>query len=220
MSQVLKIPGQKKFSVSTDRTVILCASLENKIAVHCSARGGKEYLQSWEFASNLPRWTVETNELSSAGSISPACARLVTLYPGRHSRSYVCVWDMRFGRLLVTLDVGWSPHPLDITFDSEDLFHVNYDTHRIPYSIATSLRSDILTHSVDRLKKVSLDRGAWEKQYCVDYSREWVVSGSQRICWIPSGYITSTYQSHCWAGFSLVMAGQDGTLRKLTFREP
>ena len=216
MSQVLKIPGQKKFSVSTDRTVVLCASLENKIAVHCSARGGKEYLQLWKFASRHPRWTVQTNELSSAGNTSPACARLVTFHNGR-SQSYVCVWDMRKGRLLVTLDVGWSPHPFDITFNSEDLFHVNYDTHRILYRITTSRRLGTPTYSIDRLEKVSLDRRALEKQYRVDDGHEWVVSGSQRICWIPPGYIVSTRPGHCWAGSSLVMAGQDGILRKLTF---
>ena len=219
MSKVLTIPDQKDLSVSTNRAVVLCASLENKIAVYYSARGGKGYLQLWKFVSRHPRWTVQTNEPSSAGCISPACTRLVTFHNGR-SLSYVCVWDMRNGRLLVTLDVGWSPHPLDITFNSEDLFHVNYDTHRILYCVTTSLQLGTLTHSVDRLEKVSLDGQAWEKQYRVDDSHEWVVSSSQRICWIPPGYIASTHQGHCWAGSSLVMAGQDGTLRKLTFRKP
>ena len=218
MSQVLTIPGQKNFSGSTDRTVVLCASLENKIAVHCSTRGGKEYLQLWKFDSRYPRWTVQTNALSSAGCISPARTRLVTFGDGR-SLSYICVWDMHNGRLLVTLDVDLSPHPLDIAFDSEHLFHVNYDTHRVLYGVTASLQLGTPTHSVDRLEKISLDGWGREKQYYVDDDREWVVSGLQRICWIPPGYIGSDQASYCWAGSSLVMAGQDGTLRKLVFLE-
>jgi len=218
MSQVFTIPGQKKFSASTDRSVVLCASLEKKIAIHCSTSGGKEYLQLWKFVSRYPQWTVQANGLASAGCISPACAQLVTFHNGR-SLSYVCVWNIHNGRLLVKLDVGWSPHPLDITFDSEDLFHVNYDTHRILYGVTTSLQLGTPTRSVDCLEKVFLDRRAWREQYCVDNDHEWVVSGSQRVCWIPPGYIASTRPGYCWAGSSLVMAGQDGTLRKLTFGE-
>jgi hypothetical protein len=58
---------------------------------------------------------------------------------------------------------------------------------------------------------------ARQKEYCVDGGNEWVVSESQRICWIPPEYIASTPASHCWAKTSLFMVGQDGTLRELTF---
>ena len=54
----------------------------------------------------------------------------------------------------------------------------------------------------------------------VDDAYEWVVCGSQRVCWIPPGYIGLAQPSHCWAGLSLLMVGQDGMLRKLTFRKP
>ena len=54
----------------------------------------------------------------------------------------------------------------------------------------------------------------------LDETQEWVVSGSKKICWIPPGYIGSVQPSYHWIGHSLVMAGQDGVLRKLTFRSP
>ena len=220
MSQVLAIPTQKNPSAPTDRTVILCASLEKKIAVNCFAEGGKAYLQLWTFFPRSPRWTAQVDEPPSAGGISPACTRLVTFHCAR-SRSDAHIWDVHNGGLLARLDVGWSPPPLDITFDSEDTFHVYHDTYGTKYVITTSLESGTPIHSICCLEKASPGGQAWEREYYVDDGREWVtvVGGSQRVCWIPPGYIGSDQASHCWAGSSLVMAGQDGTLRRLTFRE-
>ena len=182
MSQVLTIPGRN----DTDHTVVLCASLENGIAVRRSAREGKEYLQLWEFDSPYPRWTVQINELSSAGCVSPACARLVTFHD-RRTRSSVCVWDVHNGRLLAKLDAPWSPCPLDITFDSETLFYAHYDTYRTPYVITALPWLDTHTYSIRCIEKASLDERGWKNQYYVDDSHEWVFSGLQRICWIPPG---------------------------------
>ena len=62
----------------------------------------------------------------------------------------------------------------------------------------------------------------------MDTSREWVVSDSKRIFWIPPGYIESTQVSYAyrvieedcyWAGSNtLVMVSRDEVLRALTFR--
>ena len=78
MSQVFPIPAQKFPLVAT----VLYASLESKIVVHCFAEVDKGYLQMWEFSRQHPRWTVRTGELAFAGSISPACTRLVTIHNG------------------------------------------------------------------------------------------------------------------------------------------
>ena len=59
-----------------------------------------------------------------------------------------------------------------------------------------------------------------EKYYNLDDTREWVTCPAKKICWIPPGYIGSGNGSHCWAGNVLVMVGDDGLLRMLTFREP
>jgi hypothetical protein len=213
MSQVLEIPAQGNLSVPTDRAVVLCASLENKIAVHCFAEGGKECLELWKSACHYPQWTAQVDELPSAGSISPACARLVTFHC-TPSRSYVRVLNVRNGALLAELDVDLSPCPLDITFDSEDKFHVNYDTSRTTGDIVTLFGT--ASYAIVYHERVPFIGKAQENQYRVDDSHEWVISGLQRICWIPTGYIGSTHANHCWAGSSLVMVGQDGTFRKLT----
>ena len=121
---------------------------------------------------------------------------------------------------LAELEVFWSTPPLDITFDSEHRFHFHYHTHRIPYDVVASLHAtNNLVVRGGRLRLVGRAQKEryCEEDYCLDGGHEWVVSGSQRVCWIPSGYIGSTEASHFWAGSSLVMVGQGGTLRVLVF---
>ena len=59
------------------------------------------------------------------------------------------------------------------------------------------------------------------RSYSLDDSLEWVVDAeSRRVCWLPPGYVTGIEDGHFFVGSSLVTAGQDGIVRKLTFREP
>ena len=59
------------------------------------------------------------------------------------------------------------------------------------------------------------------RSYSLDDSLEWVVDAkSRRVCWLPPGYVTGIEDGHFFVGSSLVIAGQDGIVRKLTFREP
>ena len=51
----------------------------------------------------------------------------------------------------------------------------------------------------------------------VDDSREWVVGGPQRVRWILVAYTRGVQESYHWIESSLIMAGQDGVLRMLTF---
>ena len=212
MSQIFSIPTQK----TTSRTVVLHASLENKAAALCYAEEDKCYLQMWGFSHQRPRWTVPMSDLPFAGSISTGCTRLVTIHDGNW-RSFVYLWDAHDGRLMVRMSID-NPHApsLDITFDSEDRFYLCDNIHRESYNIAARTSYPPHTHTITRLEKQQLDGQVLVKRYRLDDSHEWVLCGSQRICWVPPGYIGT---SHCWAGSSLVMVGQDGTLRKLTFLE-
>ena len=57
--------------------------------------------------------------------------------------------------------------------------------------------------------------------YGLDENLEWVVDAkSRRVCWLPSGYISGIEGGHFFVSSSIVMAGEDGILRKLTFRKP
>jgi hypothetical protein len=57
--------------------------------------------------------------------------------------------------------------------------------------------------------------------YSLDDNLEWVVDAkSRRVCWLPPGYISGIEDGHFFVGSSIVMAGQDGIVRRLTFRNP
>ena len=217
MLQVFSIPIQE--DPHADHPVVLCASLEHRAAVCHLRKSYKDSLFMWKFSHRSPRWTrsMTPPESIDLGSISPAGTRLVTF--SRYRRSFVCIWDAHDGKLMTYMSLGDShvPPPIDITFDSEYRFYSYHNTNRDPYVInAASQTGSHFTHSITRLEKQRLDGHALRKRYCLDDGREWVICGLQRICWVPSGYIGS---SHCWAGSSLVMVGQDGTLRKLTFQD-
>ena len=217
LSQIFSTPTKK----ATNHVVVFYASLENKVMVLYLEEGDGGYLQMWEFSRQRLRWAVPTSDLPSAGAISPNSTRLVTFH-NRYLRSFVHVRDGFSGRLLAQtfIDDPHAPPPLDITFYWEDRFYFYHNTHRVPHVINTLFRTDgPYTHSITRLEKQPLDGQVLAKRYRLDDGREWAFYGSERICWVPPGYIGSAPASHCWAGSSLVMVGQDGTLRKLTFRE-
>jgi len=57
--------------------------------------------------------------------------------------------------------------------------------------------------------------------YSLDESLEWVLdTESRRVCWLPPGYVTRIEGGHFFVDSSIVTAGQDGIVRKLTFIEP
>ena len=223
MSQVSSIPAQSVSSVATNHITVLCASLENEIAVCCFKKQDTGYLQLWRFSRLNPQWTEATGALASVCSISPACTRFVTFH-NAGSGGYIYVRDVGNGELLAWISVE-VPQPLDITFGSENRFYFYYDVHREPYVINTESRVDYFsrytyTSSITCGTKERLEGQVLGERYCLDDGHEWVTRGSQRICWVPPGYVGSAPACHCWVGSSLVMVGQDGTLRRLTFLEP
>ena len=211
MSRVHSIPD-------TNRTV-LDISLQHEVAVLCFKEWGDHCLQIRSFCNQYPQWTVATKGVPSVGSLSPACTRLVTLHD-EYLGSFVYIWDAYYGTLLVRTPIENPrvPRPLAITFDSEDRFYFCDDTHREPYVInAASQIGNPYSHFIIRHPEQRLEGQVRERYYHLDDGHEWVLCGSQRICWVPPGYIGSDPASHCWVGSSLIMVGQDRTLRKLNF---
>ena len=193
--------------------LILCASLHHRMALHSSEGLRGEYVQLREFHGQRLKWTVQIDGTPSIGGISPSGAWLVVFYDVGN-QTCISIRDAQKGELKTKLLVDLI-HPLDITFDSESRFYSHHDTYRVPYDYDWSSRdrSYIISPLDRRLPLI-------ERYYDVDDTCEWVVADSKKICWIPPGYIGSAQSSYCWVGCSLVMAGQDGMLRKLTFREP
>ena len=199
---------------------LLCASVKSRTAVYFHQLGDSVNMQLFKFDTKAPKWTVETNGRLKASGISPAGTWLVTFHEAR-SGTRICGWNRRNGWLQVELLVdGLDSSPPRITFASEMLFYFNYDNYSVPYEIIElPLTEGATYHTI----VVHDERRPWiaesrKGQYEVDENCEWVVRGSERICWIPPGYTRLIEGGYCWAGpENLVMLGEDGVLRKLTF---
>ena len=211
MLQLLKIPAQNPPPTPAHHTTILCASRMHIAAVYCFKRGNAGFMQLWRFKEEVPRWTVEIDGVPEIGQFSPNAFLFVTIHTVGHLSCFF-VWNPKDGRLLRQLESTPLTHPLDIDFtcDSEfvlyhgkgsSCWYINRRARKI------SARQNYQPQSVRPRKQ----------QYSIDKACEWVIRGSKRICWIPQGYIGATQPNHCWAGHSLVMAGQDGILRRLDF---
>jgi WD40 repeat protein len=215
MSQLLKISiHDTRRQTPTGHATILCASRENLMAVDYFKKGNRGFLQSWEFHEDVPRWTVEVSGVPKIGRISPTAARLVT-FNTVDGLSRVFVWNAQNGQLEAHIEDPSPPHLLEIEFTSDTEFASRCAGIGVSFTVRSQGPGACIGigHSLPGWSQRRRDLD-------VDDTHEWVVRGSKRICWIPPGYIGLIQPSYCWAGHSLVMIGQDGTLRKLAFQEP
>ena len=221
MSHLLTIPA-RTYAIPTHRPTILCASLRHRATVCCFEDHGETHLELWKFGDETPRWTKTIPGNQLVGGISPGGSRLVVL-DSDGPITTVWAWDIenRGPEGVLQVDLTWPARLCGIEFESEDRFYSQYSTYRIPYVISwpkSNPRGS--SPSIVRNERLLLTEGT-RGYYQVDGGREWVVGLSKkRICWIPPGYIGPFKGSYCWIGNMLVMAGQDGTLRKITFRKP
>ena len=186
-------------------------------------------MRAWQSGTPLPRWTeleVDDNVIPrELYGLSPACTEMVvvTVYSPLFLQE-LRVNDAKRGDILACIsledeDLG-SGGVYDIIFDSETRFHLKIDRSgqhvQIPYDI-TATPSGGFSHTITRGEPMPLP----EPPYTLDTNCEWVLDAqSRKICWIPPGNIRRGEDGHFWVGSSLVMAGDDGVVRKISFREP
>ena len=227
MSQLLKIPVRKTDATPLGKITILCASRENRMAVYHFGVGGEWFLQLWRFHEEVPRWTVQVDRMLKVGRISPTAVWFVTLHDTlalTERPACIRIWSTQNGELMGKKGgklCGRMPDQLDgtgITFTSHSQFWLHHDI-------------SFMTYTVDPQGRITIDAGGevappprperlQKKQpFFVNSAGEWVICDAclKKVFSIPPGYIGSTRPSYCWAGSTLVMAGQDGILRKITF---
>jgi hypothetical protein len=112
----------------------------------------------------------------------------------------------------------------DVTFDSQTRSHLELagsGQHvQFPHDIIASPLGS-RSHTMTDGEPVLLSEPQGTPPYALDANCEWVVDAeSRKICWISPGNVRQGDGGHFWAGLSLVMVGDDGVVRKLTFREP
>ena len=223
----------------------LFASLENRMAVHrLEHRTNGCHLQLYRFGDRLPKWT--TGALDSKPSIIAISPSGTWLVASHLVGGATCIrmWDTENGQLQAELSIDHVPS--GITFDSETRFYSYHHCAPSPYHNTSPYynpppyyRAPSPNHPYRIPYDVNFSPGAsstctiighkqqpWtvessERKYTVDRSRRWVVRDLEWIFWIPPGYLPfiPTIDNCCWAGSNtLVMIGEGGVLRTLTFR--
>jgi hypothetical protein len=150
------------------------------------------------------------------GGISPNGSQLAIIKE-RDSYAIAMTYDTALGKITAFCVVDWNllSRPLEVRFESENKFYSRHDTYRVPFVITPT---SSLSHSITCGERQPLDE-LQQRHFDVDNAHEWVVRSSKRICWIPPGYVGLHHFSYVWDGDVLIMGGQDGMVRKLTFRK-
>jgi hypothetical protein len=215
MSTLFAIHGLGTLPIPADRISVLCASLEYRLAVCCVEEMGEECLKLWKFDEESPRWTVGVRGSPQVGVVSPTGSSLVGFYIV-DNQTYVYVWDASDGRLQAQLLVdSWrdvqSP---EVEFTSEHRFRSHHGTYSVGYTLVPQ-QGSVISVTCEGTESSLVHPS---RQYDVDDSCEWVVSGSERILCIPPGYVRPAKFGYQFVGSTIFMVSQDGILRKLTFR--
>jgi len=190
--------------------------------------GFSAIMQAWKSSTPLPGWTERDVEDVPVSGLSPKCTKMITVCDSPQ-------WRLRLinpmnGRTLVELNPRLRDDRLgtgqiyDLVFDSETSFYLKVDGPGWHIQIPCEI---LLWPSGGR--SCTLEWGKPEPfllprtppPYTLDANYEWVLDAkSRKVCWISPGNIRRGYGGHFWAGLSLVMVGDDGVVRKLTFKEP
>jgi WD40 repeat protein len=188
--------------------------------------GVSAIMQAWRSGAPLPEWTEAANmDPPLLGGLSPDCTRTVAFYGSPHRE--LRVKDTKDGTILAKrlLDDSETGEVYDLTFDSETRFHLKVDgpDHQhvqIPYDIIPS-PAEPHSHTITNGEPISLSEPRERPPYALDENCEWVVDArSRKICWVSPGNVRRGDGGHFWVGLSLVMVGDDGVVRKLSFRNP
>jgi len=178
------------------------------------------------FSGLLPEWTGVAGEDAPLSGLSPGCTQIATVYNAPQLELHVR--DARDGIILASLPLKLGEFGVgkvyDLIFESETRFNLKIDGPgwhvQIPYNIIPSLLGPH-PYMITKGEPVPLSESQPTPPYTLDENCEWVLDAeSRRICWISPQNLWRGSGGHFWVGLSLVMVGDDGIVRKLTFKDP
>ena len=207
------------FGQTLTQSPFACGSFGNGILAEL---GISEVMKLWKSGTSIYERAYRRG--GSVTGFSPMCALEVSLL-GKENPGLE-VKDAKKGYVLGFLPIR-DDDPVgigkgyDLVFETKTRFYLKLDEPEqctlIPFDIIASY-SGRYTHTIIRGKPVQEPQEI--PLYTLDANCEWVIDGkSRKICWIPPGNIRRGDSGHFWAGLSLVMVGDDGIVRKLSFRE-
>ena len=186
-------------------------------------------MQAWWLGVSLPK-RIELPDEDPPRllyGLPPAYTKIAAAYSSL--RRELWVKDAEDGIVLARLrledgDLG-SGEVYDLIFDSETRLYLKIDgpgQHvQIPYDITASLSGWTFPYTIIKGEPIPLSEPRATSPYNLDANREWVLDAqSRKICWISPANLRRGGGSHFWTGLWLVMVGDDGVVRKVSFREP
>lgn len=236
-------------SSGLDPSHIICASIERRIIVFCSSRPGGSTLKLVIDEGPL-RWEEYLLSPVLLGALSPDGNHLIIVTKGTGmDSSRDGGWELRLKHVLYGTELCMIKRtgelPSDIGFTSVTRFYTE-DRWKISILRKLAAVSISTTDSEDQSRTVAIRRDCYtlkalpdgwsyaieeaaeevlpvmqSHRYTLDDDLEWVVDArSRRVCWLPPGYVSRIEDGHFFVGSSIVMVGQDGVVRKLTFIKP
>jgi len=224
---------------------IVCASVDKRIVVLCLPANWESTLELHIIGSVFPQWEQRLSLPVSLGALSPDGEKLITIMhaAGWGEECELCIRGVQKGEILTSVTLAGAL-PRDITFTSETQFYIEDPSSRalsgseddcggdVNYGFRYEM--DYEEYNVRRTFTLAPTSNGYGIQqvsgegvlstrpdYALDKNLEWVVDAkSRRICWLPPGYIGGIGDGYLFVGSSIVMVGQDGTVRRLTFRDP
>ena len=174
-----------------------------------AAFGISVVMDAWRSCTPLPEWTEAADEDPPLSGLSPDMkdAKDGTVFANR----------------LRGDDDGEIGEVYDVAFGSQTRSHLMLGGMGQRVQIShdkLASPSGFHSHTITEGGPVLSEPRA-TPSYALDANCEWVVDAeSRKICWISPGNVRRGNGGHFWAGLSLIMVGDDGVVRKLTFREP
>ena len=179
-------------------------------------------MQAWRSGTPVPEWRKATEEDVLLSGFSPEGTRVITIY--NLPQPELRIKDAQCGVTLATLPLEHDGlgKVYDLTFDSETRFYLKIDGPewhvQIPYDVIAP-PSEHHPYTITKGEPVPLSKPLPAPSYTLDANCEWVVDAKfRKICWIPPGNVRRGKGGHFWSGLSLVMVGDDGVVRKLSFK--
>jgi WD40 repeat protein len=225
---------------------ITCVSLDQYIAVLCHPKHDAFVLGLHVIGSVLFQWRSRSPLPVLLGVLSPDGKTLITVGRSEFVGWEIYARTVSGGDVIGYLPRRGEP-PRNIGFTSDTQLYIEHEVKDDDVEALALVAASVASEGRFHTKGCHMDRpirtaftlapgggifhldirelpGRWippAPPYGLDESLEWVVDAkSRRVCWLPPGYVTGIEGGHFFAGSSIVMAGRDGILRRLTFREP
>jgi len=218
---------------------ILCASIDRHVAVLYFWMSGRFTLSVWAIGNEGFKWEEHFSRPVFSGALSPVGEKLIAVVKG----SGPSVWEFCLRGVLdswyywPTIFSGKPPSKIAFTSETQfytEVIHVQAPPAPLPepqdhtkdkdnskdYIVRKTFALSLIVSHGHVIKEVSEE--ILNAPYTLDENLEWVVDAkSRRVCWLPPGYVSGIDNGHSFfVGSSIVMAGQDGIVRRLTFRNP